>query len=86
MAIQNKTVDLNNQLFEQLERLNQLDLDEIDDKALNKEIKRAGAIANITKQIIENEKVQLDVAKTVVELNRCGIKNYVPENLMIEAK
>jgi len=56
--MKNKLSDLNNYLFEELERLN-------DDEALNtdeyleKELKRSKAITNVASQIIQNANVVL---------------------------
>lgn len=49
--MRNKAVDLNNLLFEQLERLNDEDLSE---DALEKESKRARAMVSVASAIIEN--------------------------------
>ena len=74
--MQNKLLDLNNHLFEQLERLNDEDLDE---KQLNLEIKRASAMANISNQIIQNAKVELDATKVCLEYGNLGdMKNLPP--------
>lgn len=62
--MKNKLEDLNNHLFEQLERLNDVDLtgDELDE-----ELKRAKAVASISSQIIENGRLVLDAQKHVAE-------------------
>ena len=49
--MKNKLSDLNNYLFEQLERLQD---DDLDDLQLEKEIKRSEAVQKIAKTIIEN--------------------------------
>ena len=49
--MRNKLVDLNNHLFAALERLNDEDLDE---KDLEKEIKRSRALASVGQAIIAN--------------------------------
>lgn len=49
--MKNTLVDLNNHLFEQLERLNDDDLDE---EALDRELKRAEGMTKVATQIIEN--------------------------------
>lgn len=61
---QNRLVDLNNHLFEQLERLND---DELTSEELEKEIKRSQAIANISAQIVNNAKIELDATKVALE-------------------
>lgn len=56
--MRNKLSDLNNYLFEELERLN--DDDEIaDDNKLKKELERSKAITGISQQIIANANVVL---------------------------
>ena len=52
----NKISDLNNHLFEQLERLNDAD---INGDALNAEIARAKAITGIASQIVANGQLVL---------------------------
>lgn len=53
---------LNNYLFEELERLN--DDDEINtDEKLEREIKRSKAITDVASQIVQNAKVVLDAKK-----------------------
>lgn len=44
-------IDLNNHLFEQMERLND---DELNNEELDKEIRRAKAMTEVSSQIIEN--------------------------------
>ena len=70
MSVRNKLSDLNNILFEQLERLNDIDLDgdknndpADESKLLTKEITRAKAIQGIGKSIIDNAKTMLDGAR-----------------------
>lgn len=58
--MKNKLSDLNNHLFEQLERLNDEDLNE---EQLTKEIGRAKAITDVANSIINNAKVVLDASK-----------------------
>lgn len=62
--MRNKSTDLNNHLFEALERLN--DNEVIGDK-LEEEIQRAKAITDVSKSIIENAKLALDAAKLTAE-------------------
>ena len=58
----NKLSDLNNYLFEELERLN-------DDETLNseenfeKELKRSKAITEVSSQIVQNAKIMLEAKK-----------------------
>lgn len=58
--MKNKIIDLNNHLFAQLERLSAEDLDQ---EQLRTEIERAKAISDISKNIIESQKVTLAVIK-----------------------
>ena len=60
MAVKNKLIDLNNHLFEQLERLNDEDLV---GEELDQEIKRSKAIASISKTIINNANLALEAKK-----------------------
>lgn len=55
----NKITDLRNHLFEQLERLSDEDVD------LEKEIKRANAVAQIAREVINSAKVEVDFQKVV---------------------
>ena len=65
--MKNKLNDLNNYLFEQLERLN--DDEELDkDGSLEKELKRAKAITGISTAIVNNAKLVLDAKKYADEL------------------
>ncbi len=60
--MKNNLSDLNNYLFEQLERLN--DDEELKDSdAFNKELQRAKAITGISTAIVNNAKVILDAKK-----------------------
>lgn len=58
MAVQNKLVDLNNHLFEALERLND---DELTDDKLKQEIERSKAITGVANSIISNANLALKV-------------------------
>ena len=60
----NTLSDLNNHLFEQLERLNDDDLTEED---LQKEIARAKAVSNIAAQIINNGQLALNAQKFAMD-------------------
>ena len=65
--MKNNLNDLNNYLFEQLERLN--DDEELDkDGSLEKELKRAKAITGISTAIVNNAKLVLDAKKYADEL------------------
>lgn len=54
--MKNKLTDLNNYLFEQIERLND---DELSDEQIDQAIKKAEAITEISKTIIQNSALQL---------------------------
>lgn len=56
----NKLTDLNNHLFEQLERLNDEDLSE---EELGREIQRAKAMTEVAGKIIENGKLAFEAYK-----------------------
>ncbi|XCH78876.1 MAG: hypothetical protein WHF31_15340 [Candidatus Dehalobacter alkaniphilus] len=58
--MKNKLIDLNNHLFEQLERLNDDDLQGDD---LETELKRAKAISQVANNIINNASVMLEAQK-----------------------
>lgn len=70
MAIKNTLADLNNHLFEQMERLND---DELTDEELNKEIKRADAMEGIASQIISNAHIILKATELNMEYSRGDI-------------
>lgn len=62
--MRNKAVDLNNLLFEQMERLNDEDLSK---DALEKESKRARAMVSVASAIIENAHLGLQAEKIKME-------------------
>lgn len=62
--MKNKLVDLNNHLFEELERLNN---EELKGEELQEERERAKSIANIAQTIINNGELAL---KAVKQLNK----------------
>lgn len=62
----NKLSDLNNHLFAQLETLRD---DDTKGEILKQEIERSKAVANISKNIIENAKLVLQAAEFVAETN-----------------
>jgi hypothetical protein len=69
--MKNKLSDLNNHLFEQIERLNDDDLKGDD---LTAEIRRAQAMCNVAGQIISGGRLVLDAAKASDELP--GVKKH----------
>lgn len=74
---------MNNLLFEQLERLNDIDLEEDDDELLKKELNRAKGVEKISKQIVSNATLAL---KAKQYLDREGLERAaVPESLQLKA-
>lgn len=66
--MKNKLNDLNNYLFEQIEKLNDEDLTE---KELELTIAKANKIADISKVIIQNQALQLNAAKALLDYGKC---------------
>lgn len=62
----NKLIDLNDHLFEQLERLNDEDLTE---EQLEKEIERSKAMTGIARVIIDNGRLALDAQELKAKMN-----------------
>lgn len=75
--MKNSLSDLNNHLFEQLERLNDEDLT---DEQLEKELKRADSMAKIAEKITANAEIAF---KTMRYLKEYGESPAVPEMLAI---
>jgi hypothetical protein len=67
--MKNRLYDLNNHLFEQIERLND---PELEGEALRTEIERSRAVSSIAKDITNNAKLVLDAKK--LSLEYCGRK------------
>lgn len=63
----NTLADLNNHLFEQMERLND---DDLTDEELKKEIRRADAMKDIATQIISNAQIVLKATELNMEYSR----------------
>jgi hypothetical protein len=63
--VKNSLTDLNNYLFESLERIND---DSLDDAGLERELKRADAVAKTAKMIIDNASTQLQAIKYADEM------------------
>lgn len=74
--MKNSLIDLNNHLFEQLERIND---DELTEEQLNKEIQRSKAMTDIASKIIDNAALGLQAEKLKVEYGRRDIN--LPEML-----
>ena len=73
--MKNKLSDLNNHLFEELERLND---EELDEKKLEFEVIRSKAITRIATSIIENANIALEAKK---HFDKMGIASDMPEIL-----
>lgn len=69
--MKNSLNDLNNYLFESLERLTD---DSMNNEELEKELKRADMISKVAKTIIDNTNVGLKIKKHLDEYNKC--ENY----------
>jgi hypothetical protein len=76
--MKNQLIDLNNHLFAQLERLGD---EELTGDALNAEIKRAKAMANVGRQVIDNARLALDAHKLEREY---GGKGSAPAMLGVD--
>lgn len=74
----NKLIDLNNHLFEQLERLND---DELSEEKLEEEIKRSKSITNVAQTIINNANLMLEAQKHIDDF---GSSKTMPNILMLE--
>ena len=77
MGTKNKLVDLNNHLFEELERLND---EGLKGEALQEERERAKSMANIAQTIINNGELALKAAKHYEEY---GKAENIPSMLQI---
>lgn len=62
--MKNKLSDLNNHLFSQLERLSEADLDA---DAIEREVKRADAIVDLSDQVLQIANTSLKAAKLFAE-------------------
>lgn len=79
----NTLTDLNNYLFEALERIND---DELTDEQLDTEIKRAEVTTKVAKTIIDNAGVQLAAMKHMDEYgyNQSKTGKAVPAMLVVK--
>lgn len=64
--VKNTLVDLNNHLFEEMERLND---DSLSDEELNKEVLRSKAMTNVGDKIIQNANVMLKAKVAYDDIN-----------------
>ena len=81
MGTKNKLVDLNNHLFEELERLND---EGLKGEALQEERERAKSMANIAQTIINNGELALKAAKHYQEYGKA--ENIPPMLQIAEGK
>lgn len=81
--MRNKVLDLNNHLFEVLERLND---DELQGEELQKEIKRSDAIVGVANAIIANSEVALKATKLQLEYSSSIESGEVHLPQMLESK
>lgn len=77
METKNKLADLNNHLFEELERLND---ESLTGEALQEERERAKSMANIAQTIINNGELAL---KAVKHFDEYGKAKEIPDILQI---
>lgn len=68
-TVKNKLLDLNNHLFEQLERLNDEDLK---GDALQEEIERSKSVTAVAGKIVDNAKLALEAEKLKIEYGTNG--------------
>lgn len=78
--VKNTLGDLNNHLFEMLERLND---DELDDEQLDKELKRAEGMTKVSQQILQNGELQIKAMKHMDEYGYNSEKKIVPAMLEV---
>lgn len=78
--MRNSLADVNNYLFEAIERLND---DSLSEEELDKEIKRADSVTKIAKTIVENTSLALNIKKHLDEYGK-GENYTIPG--MIEGK
>ncbi len=65
--MKNTLVDVNNYLFEAIERLND---DTLTDEQLEKEMKRADAVTKVAKTIVDNTNLALNIKKHLDEYGK----------------
>jgi len=65
--MKNKAIDVHNILIEQLERLNDLDDEEMKSEQLTNEIRRSEAVSKVVGQIVSHGRLQLDAIRIRTE-------------------
>ena len=78
--MKNTLTDLNNHLFEELERLND---DELTGEEIEKELKRAEGMTKIATQIVQNAELAY---KTMVHMDEYGYNTDKNVPVMLEMK
>lgn len=78
--MKNTLSDVNNYLFEAMERLND---DSLTDEQLDKELKRVDTVTKVAKAIVDNTNLALNIKKHLDEYGQ-GDKYQIPG--MIEGK
>lgn len=74
--MKNKLSDLNNHLFEQLERLND---DALTPEKIEHEAKRGAAMVAVADQILEGARVAVSAAKLAAEHGHHDAMSFLPE-------
>lgn len=80
--MKNTLMDLNNYLFEQIERLNDDDLTE---EELEKELKKTDAVVKLSEKIIENGELAFKTMRHMDEYGY-GMEHNLPKMLAMEDK
>jgi hypothetical protein len=84
--MKNNARDLHNMLFEQMERLNDLDDDEMKSEKLLREIKRADAMNKVAAQLISNGRLALDAINLQIKKPKdINLPDMLIEKKVIEA-
>lgn len=78
--MKNTLADLNNYLFEQLERLND---DDMTDDDVERELKKTDAVVKVSEQIIQNGQLAL---KTMIHMDEYGYTKHDKVPQMLEVK
>lgn len=76
--MKNSLKDLNNHLFEALERLND---DDLSDEQLDRELKRANGMTKVAGQIIQNAELAYKATVKMAEYGVVNVGDSLPEML-----